>query len=151
VLSDTVPPRDRQALAKVLDEMGVREGTYHLFGAHLDDAMVMDRRPEGWVVFYTERGSEFGIATHAVEARACADLLARVTAEEHVFFERVAGPAPADEADEAFGDWLNERGVTAAELSPSDWKSDDVPWVDGAYWRRYFVRIQAIRSLEQTQ
>ena len=51
-------PQTRDALAAHLDALGVRKGTYHLFGAHLEDAMVMDQRPEGWVVFYSERGGE---------------------------------------------------------------------------------------------
>jgi hypothetical protein len=85
-----------------------------------------------------------------VEADACADLLARVTAEEHVFFDLIAGPAPAAIADEAFDAWLDSRGVTREDLDPIDWKFDDVPWVRGPYWRGYFVRITAARRLAQT-
>ena len=110
----------------------------------------MDRRPEGWVVFYSERGGESSLRVHDDEASACADLLARVTGEEHVFFELVAGPAPADEADEAFGAWLRERGTSRESLAPTDWKCDDVPWVQGPYWRRYFMRITETRRLHPT-
>lgn len=147
---DLTKPATRDALAAHLEALGVREGTYHLFGAHLDDAVVMDRRPEGWVVFYSERGGESSLAVHDEEASACTDLLARVIREEHVFFELVAGPAPTGEADEAFDAWLERRGITRDDLAPADWKYDDVPWVAGPYWRRYFVRITATRLLNQT-
>lgn len=147
---DQAGPTSREALAAHLHEIGVREGTYHLFGAHLNDAIVMDRRPEGWVVFYSERGGESSLAVHGDEASACADLHARVTGEEHVFFELVAGPAPADEADAAFDAWLRARGTTREALAPAVWKFDDVPWVPGPYWRRYFVRITESRRMHRT-
>lgn len=143
-------PTSRDALADHLEALGVRQGTYSLFGAHLDDAMVMDRRPEGWVVFYSERAGEYSLTVHNDEASACADLLGRMIREEHVFFDLVAGPARADDADEAFDVWLRERGIGREDLAPADWKCDDVPWVEGPYWRRYFVRIRKIRGLRQT-
>ena len=143
-------PTSRDALADHLDALGVREGTYHLFGAHLDDATVMDRRPEGWVVFHSERGGEHSLAVHSDEASACADLLARLLREELVFFDFVAGPAPADEADEAFDAWLRERGIDREDLARTAWKRDDVPWTEGPYWRRYFVRIATIRRLRRS-
>ncbi|SDP08436.1 hypothetical protein SAMN04489867_1374 [Pedococcus dokdonensis] len=146
--SDSVR-RTRDALAAHLDALGIREDTYHLFGAHLNDAMVMDQRPEGWVVFYSERGGEYSLKIHAEEASACADLLDRVFDEEQVFFDLVAGPAPADEADAAFDAWLAKRGLDRERLGKSDWKFDDVPGVAGPYWRRYFVRITEIRRLAQ--
>jgi hypothetical protein len=141
-------PTNRDALADHLDALGVREGTYHLFGAHLDDAVVMDRRPEGWAVFYSERGGESSLTIHHDEASACADLLDRLVREQHVFFDLVAGPAPADDADQAFDTWLRDQGIDRESLAPSDWKADDVPWLSGPYWRRYFVRISKIRSLQ---
>ena len=150
VTPDQAQPTSREALAAHLHELGVREGTYHLFGVHLDDAMVMDRRPEGWVVFYSERGGESSLTAHGDEASACADLQERVTGEEHSFFELVAGPAPADEADAAFDAWLRERGTRREAIAPSAWKFDDVPWVSGPYWRRYFMRITESRRLHRT-
>jgi hypothetical protein len=121
-------------------------GEYHLYGAHLDDAMIMDHRPGGWVVFYSERGGEYSAHTHETEAEACADLLQRVTGNDHAFFQLVAGPAPASDADRAFDVWLRERGATRGLLAAEDWKYDDVPCVPGPYWRRYFVRITAARD-----
>ena len=121
-----------------------------MFGAHLDDAMVMDKRPQGWVVFYSERGGEYSLAAYESEADACAEILDRVTRDERVVFELVAGPAPAAEADEAFGAWLNRHGTTLRDIDASDWKTDEVPWAAGPYWRRYFVRITAARRLAAT-
>ncbi len=144
-------PRSRTALADHLDELGVREGTYHLYGAHLGDAIVMDHRPDGWVVFYSERGEESALRLHTTEADACADLLDRLIRDEHVFFDLVAGPAPASEADAAFDSWLSARAANRATLVASDWKFDDVPWVAGPLWRRYFVRITTIRLLDLAQ
>ncbi|MCB0911793.1 MAG: hypothetical protein KDB60_09280 [Propionibacteriaceae bacterium] len=68
-----------------------------------------------------------------------------------VFFTLVAGPAPAAEADAAFDSWLTGRGTNRASLRADDWKSDDVPWVAGPLWRRYFVRTTAIRRLDRPE
>lgn len=140
------PPRDRDELGRVLAEQGVAERAYSLWGAHLDDSVVMDHRGAGWVVFYSERGGEFSLREHPTEAEACADLLVRVLGNEHARFELVAGPAPADEADAAFGSWLASRGMSRAELAPGDYKVDEVPWAAGEpSYRRYFVRIKRSR------
>jgi len=150
VTDDLAPTQSRDALAAHLESLGVREGTYNLFGAHLEDAMVMDRRPEGWVVFYSERGGEYSLTVHSDEASACADMLSRLGSEAHLFFDLIAGPAPAAEADAAFDDWLKQRGITRGDLAVTDWKFDDVPWIPRPNWRRYFVRIAAIRRLHAT-
>lgn len=142
-------PRSRTALADHLNELGIREDTYHLYGTHLGDAIVMDHRPEGWVVFYSERGGESALRLHSTEADACADLLDRLVRDEHVFFALVAGPAPVTEADTAFDSWLAARAANRASLVANDWRFDDVPWVAGPLWRRYFVRTTAIRLLDR--
>ncbi|KRF24802.1 hypothetical protein [Phycicoccus sp. Soil803] len=147
---DMANPTNRNTLAAHLESLGVRDNAYHLHVAHVDDAFVMDQRPEGWVVFYSERGGEASLTTHSDEASACAELLARVTSAEHAFFEMVAGPAPAAEADAAFDAWLEHRGAVRATLQSAEWKFDDVPWASGPYWRRYFVRVAAIRRLGPT-
>ena len=107
----------------------------------------MDRRSDGWVVFYSERGGEASLTTHAEEASACVDVLERLSGDEQVFFDLVVGPSPAAEADAAFDAWLDRRGASRSTLAPADWKFDDVPWVSGPYWRRYFLRITALRRL----
>jgi len=146
---DAVIPRSRTALAHHLDELGVSGTSYHLYGAHLDDSIVMDHRPEGWVVFYSERGGESSLRLHTTEPEACADVLGRLTREDHVFFTLVAGPAPVGESDAAFDSWLAERGANRASMVTHDWMFDDVPWVAGPLWRRYFVRTMAIRLLDR--
>lgn len=86
-------PRTCEGLARCLDGIGVDAGAYHLFGAHVDNAYVLDRRPSGLTVFYSERGGEFDIALHRDEADACMDLFARVTKDEHVVTGAGRGPA----------------------------------------------------------
>ena len=55
-------PSKRQDPAKHLppnlDYLGVRSDTYHLFGAHREEAMMLDHRPEGWMGLHSERGRE---------------------------------------------------------------------------------------------
>jgi len=140
-------PETREALAAHLDSLGINPDCYHLYGAHLGDAFVLDHRPEGWVVFYSERGGESSTKVFDSEPAACRELLARVTEEDHAFFQLVAGPAPAAEADEAWAAWLNTRKISVDQLEQRDWKTDDVPWVHGPYWRRYFVRTTTARRL----
>ena len=103
------------------------------------------------MVFYSERGGESALRLHSTEADACADLLDRLIRDEHVFFALVAGPAPASEADAAFDSWLAARAANRASLVANVWKFDDVPWVAGPLWRRYFVRITAIRLLDRAE
>jgi hypothetical protein len=137
------PPEDRDALAQVLAREGVSERAYHLYGAHVSDAVVMDNRPEGWVVFYTERGDESSLRVHATEAGACQDLLERVLPIEHARFELVAGPAPAPQAEAEFWAWLAAQGLSRDGLADVDYKRDEVPWASGEpNYLRYFVRIR---------
>lgn len=150
-MSDGAKPRTRTALADHLNELGVSENSYHLYGMHLDDAIVMDQRTEGWVVFYSERGGEPALKVHSTEADACADLLDRRIRDDFIFFTLVAGPAPTGAAEAAFDSWLAERGTNRASFVPNDWKFDDVPWVRGPLWRRYFVRTTAIRLLDRAE
>lgn len=41
--------------------------------AHRDDAIIVGQRPEGWVVFYSERRGEYALRLHSNEAEACDD------------------------------------------------------------------------------
>jgi hypothetical protein len=74
----SAPPLTREALASVLGQAGVAPTTYHLYGAHINDAVILDHRAVGWVVFYSERGGEFSLRRHGTEDAACRDLLARL-------------------------------------------------------------------------
>jgi hypothetical protein len=78
VPEQTDRPITRETLGELLVHTGVPPGSYHLYGAHIDDALVIDHRPEGWVVFYSERGAEFDLRLHHSEDSACRDLLARL-------------------------------------------------------------------------
>ncbi len=71
-------PLTRDSLVELLDRAGVPNDSYHLFGAHLNDAVVIDHRPQGWVVFYSERGAESDLQLHHSEDAACRDLLRRL-------------------------------------------------------------------------
>lgn len=139
------PPLTRASLGALVNELGVRPRAYSLYGAHVPEAIVIDHRPSGWVVFYTERGDESGARTYASEAEACLDLLGRVTAEDHNFYEMVAGPALPEAADAAFDSWLAERSLTRDDLDAQEWTFQDSPWVAGEpYYRRYWVRAVSI-------
>jgi CYTH domain-containing protein len=76
------PPLARSSLAVILDRAGIRQDAYHLFGAHISDAVVIDHRPEGWVVFHSGRGAESSLRLHHSEDAACRDLLARLGCTE---------------------------------------------------------------------
>jgi hypothetical protein len=76
------PALTRDVLASVLVAQGVPEHSYQFYGAHTNDAFVLDHRPEGWIVFFTERGAESSPRVYREEADACADLLNRVLAAD---------------------------------------------------------------------
>ena len=144
-------PETREELAERLDAIGVRADTYSLGGGHPSESFVVDLRPEGWVVYYSERGNETSPVTHQFEADACADLYARVTRDDSVFFDLVAGPAPIGDADATFDGWLSVRGLTRVDLPHDAWKFHDISWDLGPPLRRYFVRILTIRDLDQAR
>jgi hypothetical protein len=142
------PALTRHSLAELLDREGINEGAYSLFGAHKPEAIVMDQRRDGWVVFYTERGEESDLRRYADEAAACLDLLDRVWNVEHNRFDLVAGPAPPARADADFASWLDDHDTARADLADADWKVQDSPWRTGEPdYRRYWVRIARIRAL----
>lgn len=47
-------------------------------GKYLDQAHVLERWSNRWVVYYTERGTRFEVRRHATEDAACRDLLGRL-------------------------------------------------------------------------
>jgi hypothetical protein len=141
------PPLDRQRLASVLTANGVSERAYHLYGAHQHDALVVDQRPQGWIIFYSERGGEDILATHASEDEACLDLLNRLLDDQWNRFELVAGPALPAEADAEFVAWLHAHGLTQEDLGDEDLKVQDSPWKAGEPdYRRYFIHSRRIRE-----
>ena len=61
----------REVLAEILETRGVGDDRYHLYGAHLDQAVVMDHRGSEWVVFFSDRGVESGLRYFGNEQAAC--------------------------------------------------------------------------------
>lgn len=76
--TDHVELLTRQKLPGVIAEAGKVYSSVSLYGAHDNDSLVIDNRPSGWVVFFTERGGESRLKTHASEHEACLDVLERL-------------------------------------------------------------------------
>jgi CYTH domain-containing protein len=81
-VTERTPGLTRDSLAGILHRAGIRPDAYHLFGAHANDAVVIDHRPEGWFVFYSEGGAQTSLRFHHSEDAACRDLLARLECTE---------------------------------------------------------------------
>ena len=140
------PPLNRELLASVLAANGIAERAYHLYGAHQDNALVLDNRPQGWVVFYSERGGEDILSTYASEADACLDLLNRLLDDTWNHFELVAGPALPAAADAEFVAWLHAHGLSRDDLEDVDVRMQDTPWkVAEPDYRRYWVHSRHVR------
>lgn len=140
-------PLTVESLTRLFDSLGV-DG-HNLLGGPSDDINIIEKRPEGWIVAYRERGKSHSAKVWATEAEACRDLFERVTKYEENFFACIIAMTPPDAADAAWADWLAERGVVEGDLAPEEWKISDIPWREGVTARRYFVRRTAIRRLEQ--
>jgi hypothetical protein len=67
-----------ERLPDIICAAGKDMSAVSLYGAHDNDQIVIDNRPNGWVVFYTERGAECDLRTHVSEHEACRDLPARL-------------------------------------------------------------------------
>lgn len=74
------PPLTCARLAALLDVEGHPADSYGIgrHGKYRDQAFVLDRWGNRWVVYYTERGGKSEIRKHASEDAACRDLLARL-------------------------------------------------------------------------
>lgn len=79
-MTDAELPLTCQRLAVVLREEGYPSASYGIgrHGKYLDQAFVLDRWGNRWVVYYTERGSKTDVRKHGSEDAACRDLLARL-------------------------------------------------------------------------
>lgn len=71
------PPLTRESAAALLGARGVHPTRYSLTGAQIFKGSVLRQAPEGWVVFYTERGRDDMRVVHSTEAAACQDLVER--------------------------------------------------------------------------
>jgi hypothetical protein len=72
------PPLTRESAAALLSERGINPVQYSLTGAQIFDGFVRRQTPEGWVVFYAERGHDTMHAVHASEGAAAQDLFERL-------------------------------------------------------------------------
>ncbi len=68
-------PMDTSALRRLLDAEGIDPDAYSLDGGMPDEAYVLERRPDCWLVFYSERGLRTAETRFESESGACAHLL----------------------------------------------------------------------------
>lgn len=69
---------NRQELGETLHREGINPNAYALFGGHPSEQYVIDVRPGGWVVYYSERGLESDLQEFDTEDAACRFLLERL-------------------------------------------------------------------------
>jgi hypothetical protein len=69
------PPLTRERLTALLDAENVDPASYRLNGERADEALVLERAPNAWVVYYAERGLRSGERTFVTESEACEFLL----------------------------------------------------------------------------
>ena len=62
---------NRDSLRALLKREGIRDAAYCLDGGHPNDKVVLDERPQGWAVYYSERGEETALKSFASESQAC--------------------------------------------------------------------------------
>jgi hypothetical protein len=73
-------PLTCERLAAILEAEGYPSSSYAIGrgGKYRDQAFVLDRWSNRWVVYYTERGGKTGIRKYVSQDSACRDLLARL-------------------------------------------------------------------------
>jgi len=128
---------NRQELGETLHREGINSNTYALDGGHPSEKYVIDVRPGGWAVYYSERGLESGLQEFDTEDAACRYLLEQLRNDPTTHFHLVVGPLPAAEADSAFEAWKNRTGLV--DIAQSDVKVDNPIFANGVV-RRYWVR-----------
>jgi hypothetical protein len=82
-MHDGDPPLTCERLAALLDAEGYTADSYGIgrHGKYRDQAFVLDRWSNRWVVYYTERGQKSYVRKYTSEDAACRDLLARLRGE----------------------------------------------------------------------
>ncbi|MDA1358663.1 hypothetical protein O1R50_03460 [Glycomyces luteolus] len=68
----------KEQLAHKLQEAGVNETTYWLDGGLPSERYTLEERPEGWAIYYAQRGERAYEEVFASEEEAC-----------NAFFERI--------------------------------------------------------------
>jgi hypothetical protein len=79
-VTDAEPSLSVERMRAILDAEGYPPSTYGIGrrAQYLDQAVVIDRWSNRWVVYYTERGTKSDIRKHVTEDAACRDLLGRL-------------------------------------------------------------------------
>lgn len=80
LVEDDDPPLTCERLEALLSAQGYPASSYGIGrrGKYRDQAFVLDRWSNRWVVYYTERGEKSFIRKYASEDAACRDLLGRL-------------------------------------------------------------------------
>jgi hypothetical protein len=80
LVNDAAPSLSVEQLRDILESEGCPASRYGIGrrGQYLDQAVVIDKWSNRWVVYYVERGAKTDIRKHATEDAACRDLLARL-------------------------------------------------------------------------
>ena len=68
-------PMDTAVLRHLLDAEGIDPGAYSLDGGMPSETYVLERRPDGWLVYYSERGVRTAETRFESEDEACGHLL----------------------------------------------------------------------------
>lgn len=68
----------KDELARLLEAEGVREDMYWLEGGLPNESHTLERRENGWAVYYSERGERNVEELFATEDEACAELYSRI-------------------------------------------------------------------------
>lgn len=68
----------REWLQRALEKRGVPAEQFDLYGASVNDRIVLDHQGSSWLVFYFERGSRYDERRFASEHEACTDVMNRL-------------------------------------------------------------------------
>jgi hypothetical protein len=67
---------NQSELYKELKKQNIREDVYSLYGADIDERLVLNQLGNGkWEIYYFERGIKTGLRVYAEEQEACKDFL----------------------------------------------------------------------------
>jgi hypothetical protein len=70
---------NRKELAIKLENEGIRENDYSLYGAHFEGRYTLSQKPYGkWEIYYFERGAKLDLREFNNESDACESLLLRI-------------------------------------------------------------------------
>ena len=82
---------NRQQLGDILHREGINPNTYALDGGHPSERYVLDIRPGGWAVYYSERGLESERREFDSKDEACNYLLDKLRSDPTTHFISSSG------------------------------------------------------------